>query len=106
MGRHADPAYSLFQRSSLLQVFLPSHRKIGEDRNPTILNRLSFAMGGSNNSTYGPTPLLNQSYEIAEKEFKVFKAKLDEIVLKQLPEFEKSLIEAGAPWVEGQPIPE
>jgi photosystem II stability/assembly factor-like uncharacterized protein len=83
-----------------------SKRKIGEDRNPTILSRLSFAIGGTANSTYGPTPTHKKSFNIAKKQFSELKGILDSILNNQLPEFEKKLINTGAPWVEGQPIPE
>ena len=78
----------------------------GEDRNPTIKNRLSVAVTGTQNSTYGPTPLLRRSLEIAQTEFAGLKARFEDIVNRQIPSFEKVLIEAGAPWLDGQPIPE
>jgi hypothetical protein len=81
-------------------------RKIGEDRDPTILSRLSFAMGGTANSTYGPTPTHKKSFEIALKQFTALKSTLESVLNAKLPAFEKKLVEAGAPWVEGQPIPE
>jgi photosystem II stability/assembly factor-like uncharacterized protein len=77
----------------------------GEDRNPTIKNRLSIAVTGTENSTYGPTPLLKRSLEIAQTEFAELKTGFEEIVNHQIPSLEKALIQAGAPWVEGQPIP-
>jgi len=83
-----------------------SKRKIGEDRNPTLLNRLNFAMSGTGNSTYGPTPLHQKSFDIASKQFKQLKNKLDDLIFNKLPDLEKRILEAGAPWVEGQPIPE
>ncbi|MCK5033636.1 MAG: glycosyl hydrolase, partial [Calditrichia bacterium] len=83
-----------------------SKRKVGEKRNPTIISRLGFAMGGTANSTYGPTPTHKKSFDIANKQFKVLKITLDEILNNQMPKLEKQLIEAGAPWVEGQPIPD
>ena len=83
-----------------------SKRKIGEDRNPTIVSRLGFAIGGTSNSSYGPTQNHKKSFEIAAKEFKELKVKLDNILNNKMPELERKLIEAGSPWVEGQPIPE
>jgi len=83
-----------------------SKREIGEDRDPTINSRLGVAMSGTSNSTYGPTPTHIRSMEIAEKEFQVLKAELENILNKALPEFEKSLQAAGAPWIQGQPLPQ
>ena len=83
-----------------------SKRKIGEDRNPTLLNRVNFAMSGTANSTYGPTPLHQRSFDIASKQFKELKTKLDDIIFNQMPDLEKRILKAGAPLIEGQPIPE
>jgi len=46
------------------------------------------------------------SLEIAEKEFKIFKAELDFLLLQELPALERDMRVAGAPWLEGQEIPE
>ncbi|OVE79980.1 hypothetical protein BVY01_01120 [bacterium I07] len=83
-----------------------SRQQVGEPNNPTINRRISVAMTGTRSSTYGPTPTHKRSLEIAHEQFKEFKHSLEEIVEKKLPEFEKVLQDAGAPWVKGQPIPE
>jgi hypothetical protein len=63
-------------------------------------------MSGTMNSTYGPTPLHKKSLEIAKSQFADFKIELEKLINAEIPKFEKSLINAGAPWVEGQPLPE
>jgi photosystem II stability/assembly factor-like uncharacterized protein len=83
-----------------------SKRQVGEKRNPTILDRASFAYQGTRYSTYGPTPSHRKSLEIATTQFQKFKSDLDDVLNQQLPQFEKSLQDAGAPWLEGQPIPD
>jgi photosystem II stability/assembly factor-like uncharacterized protein len=83
-----------------------SKREVGEKTKPTINRRLNFAMSGSKLSTYGPTPTLARSLEIAQNQFAELKLELERILNQQLPAMEKALQEAGAPWVEGQPIPE
>jgi photosystem II stability/assembly factor-like uncharacterized protein len=83
-----------------------SKRQIGEKTNPTINRRLGFAMGGIRHSTYGPTPNIERSLEIAYSEFAGLKAALEKIIDQKFPEMEKALRQAGAPWIEGQPIPE
>ena len=83
-----------------------SKRQIGEKNNPTINNRLNVAITGTGNSTYGPTPTHKRSLEIAEKQFKELKVSLDKILDQDLPLLEKALIDAGAPWFDGQSIPE
>jgi hypothetical protein len=80
-------------------------REVGEKNNPTIRSRLNFAASGTRRSTYGPTPNLKGSLDIAYSEFEKLEAQLDRILNQQLPGMEKALREAGAPWIEGQPIP-
>ena len=83
-----------------------SKEQVGEKTKPTIADRQSVASSGTFGSTYGPTPLHRQSLEIAGEEFKQLKKDLDEIVNTKLPKMEKALRDAGAPWMEGQSIPE
>jgi septal ring factor EnvC (AmiA/AmiB activator) len=83
-----------------------SKREVGEKYNPTIKNRLNFALAGTRLSTYGPTPNHMKSMAIAEKRYTLFSADLNKVVEETLPEFERKLSEAGAPWMEGQPLPE
>jgi photosystem II stability/assembly factor-like uncharacterized protein len=80
--------------------------QVGEKYNPTMRDRLGFAAGGTRNSTYGPTPNLTNSLDIAYSDFKELSAKLETILNQQLPEMEKALRQAGAPWIEGQPLPD
>jgi photosystem II stability/assembly factor-like uncharacterized protein len=83
-----------------------SKSEIGENRNPTIRKRLSVAESGTVSSTYGPTPTHKRNLEIAAEQFAELKTKLENILNYRIPLVEKALIEAGAPWIEGQPIPE
>ena len=83
-----------------------SKQQVGEKRNPTINTRLFAAMSGTMYSTYGPTPTHRRSLEIANIRFGEFKTALEDIIGEKLPELEKALQDAGAPWVKGQPIPE
>ncbi len=81
-------------------------REIGEKNPPTVGSRLRFAMSGTRNSTYGPTPNIEKSLDIAYSEFEKLKAQLENILERRLPAMEKALMETGAPWIEGQPLPE
>ncbi len=47
-----------------------------------------------------------RSLEIAAAEFQELKKNLENIVDMQLPKIEDALKAAGAPWFDGQPIPE
>jgi photosystem II stability/assembly factor-like uncharacterized protein len=83
-----------------------SKRQIGEKTNPTLITRLRTARRGTMSSTYGPTPTHRRSLEIAGSQFSKLKMELEDILNEQLPQFEKALQDAGAPWLPGQPIPE
>ena len=41
---------------------------------------------------------------VAKKEFAMIKTKLETIIHTKIPAIEKTLIDAGAPWMDGQPI--
>lgn len=83
-----------------------SKGQIGEKNNPTIRSRLWFVMASTRTSTVGPTPNIRKSLDIASSELAGLKVVLEEAVDRRLPEMERALSEAGAPWVEGQAIPE
>jgi photosystem II stability/assembly factor-like uncharacterized protein len=98
-------------RKSLLEMDEQLHgnqskSQVGEKNKLTINRRLSVAISGTANSTYGPTPTHKRSLDIAKKQFKELRLNLDKILDKDLPALEKALIDAGAPWFEGQLIPE
>ena len=83
-----------------------SKREIGEKYKPTIAYRLNQVSYGTSNSTYGPTEMQKRNLEIAGTQFLDLKNSLDIIMNEKLPGIEKALIDAGAPWIDGQPIPE
>jgi hypothetical protein len=83
-----------------------SKNQIGEGNIPTIRRRINVAFRGTLNSTYGPTPTHIRSLEIARTEFTEFNSELNKILKQQIPELERELSDAGAPWMEGQNIPE
>ena len=83
-----------------------SKQEIGERSPPSIRQRLNVASYGTTNSTYGPTPTHKRSMEIAKEEYKEVKSLLENIRQEQIPALEKQLTYAGAPWIEGQPLPE
>ncbi len=82
-----------------------SRSAIGEKDDLTIRTRLGVALSSSS-STYGPTPTHKRSLEIARAQFTELKSELEYIVNIKMPQVEKAIIEAGAPWVEGQDLPE
>ncbi len=83
-----------------------SKNEVGEKNNPTVASRLDISTWGTSGSTYGPTENLKRNLEIAGSEFVKLKKDLNDIINVKLPTVENALMEAGAPWVIGQPIPE
>jgi hypothetical protein len=83
-----------------------SKKEIGEKYKPTIAYRLNQVSYGNSYSTYGPTEMQKRNLEIAGTQFQDLKKALDIIMNEILPQIEKALIDAGAPWIDGQPIPE
>lgn len=80
-------------------------REVGEKTSPTIYSRYYFASSGAGNS-YGPTQAQLESLELAKKLTKQLKSDLDGVKDNRIPKLEAKLIEAGAPWIEGQEIPD
>lgn len=79
--------------------------QVGAWNEPGIYARLGHATIGTFRSTYGPTPAIRQSLDIAKEELRSLRDALDEVLTKQIPAFEKKLQAAGAPWVPGQTLP-
>ncbi|KAA3610737.1 MAG: glycosyl hydrolase [Calditrichaeota bacterium] len=80
-------------------------REVGEKNNPTMVSRHRVASGNWG-TTYGPTQTQRRSLEIAAEEFQKLKIKLEKITSIDIPAFEKALKDAGAPYIDGQEIPE
>jgi photosystem II stability/assembly factor-like uncharacterized protein len=78
--------------------------EIGERNAPTIGSRLRVARRGLS-TTYGPTQLHRESLDIAKKELATIAGQVEKISLDVIPSLEKSLNEAGAPYIHGQAIP-
>jgi len=71
---------------------------------PSVYDRLRNAFGGVYNMTYGPTGAHLESLEIAQDQYEPLKAELKVLVNEVIPAFEQKMIEAGAPWMSGQPL--
>lgn len=84
----------------------PSKQSVGESDPLSVRDRLNYAMMGSSNSTYGPTATMRKSLDIANEQYVSLRERLENIRMVQIPAVEQTLISAGAPWMEGQPIPE
>jgi hypothetical protein len=84
----------------------PSKAQIGEKGMPTLMDRLSVAMMGNMSSTYGPTATHKQSLAIAQKEYNDIYSQVKQMVEVQLPSLEKALKAAGAPYIQGEGLPQ
>ena len=76
----------------------------GEKTKPLIGERLFAVKRGIERSTYGPTETNKQSMQIIQKEMGDIHSKL-EAYLSAMADLGKALLEAGAPWVEGERLP-
>lgn len=81
-------------------------RQVGELTNTSIMDRLNNAWSGTYSSTYGPTEEQLESLTVAKQEFNDIRNQFETIRTQTIPQLEKALTEAGAPWMRGQPVPE
>lgn len=75
--------------------------EIGERSNPTP-GAANMLGRGSLSTTYGPTGNHKAAFSRAVDQLTEIKAGLKAIVDRTMPEIEKALKDAGAPWIEGQ----
>jgi hypothetical protein len=83
-----------------------SKAEIGALEPHTILERLQVAGFGSAYSTYGPTATQRRSFAIATEEYESIRDRLNTLVTERIPDFERRLQSAGAPWTPGSAVPE
>jgi photosystem II stability/assembly factor-like uncharacterized protein len=83
-----------------------SKAAVGELGPHTIKMRLWYAGYGSARSTYGPTATQRRSFEIASGEYADIRERLNVLVTTALPDFERRLQAAGAPWTPTSAIPD
>ncbi len=51
-------------------------------------------------------PCINEVWKLPKRNMLVIKTELEDIRQNQIPALEKQLTEAGAPWIEGQDLPD
>ena len=78
----------------------PSKREVGEKTLPSPATRLSVCRRGLS-TTYGPAEVHLRSLEAGKQELIPIREKLDTLTGRSLPQLEKELRLAGAPWIEG-----
>jgi len=79
-------------------------RQVGEKKRPTVGSRLSAVELGLESSTYGPTPTHRKTLEIAIAQLQQITSDLEE-AHAEAAALGEDLLEAGAPWVEGNRLP-
>lgn len=83
----------------------PAKNQVGASNPVSVNSRLSHAFIGTFRSTYGPTPAIRTSLDIAREELKVLRDTLDKLLTESIPAFEQELQSLGAPWIPGQALP-
>ncbi|MEO1627305.1 MAG: glycosyl hydrolase [Bacteroidota bacterium] len=78
--------------------------QVGEKDKPTVGNRLFAVNKGITHSTYGPTQFHKESLRIAKDDLSKIQNKLNQ-QLALVSELERDMVQAGAPWVEGESLP-
>lgn len=79
--------------------------EVGERSDPTPRNAVYIASSALN-STYGPTANHRDAFHVAKNQLERITVDLREMNQEVIPDIEKRVKAAGAPWVEGQEIPE
>ena len=79
-------------------------RQLGQKSRPNVGSRLSAVELGVSESTYGPTATHRKTLEIANVQLRKIKSDLEEASVEAAA-LGNDLLKAGAPWVEGNPLP-
>jgi len=107
-GTDLDTRYHLLRKQIMgLDSQLNGNRSQlapGEKARPTIGERLFAVSRGIERSTYGPTTTHRQSLDIANEELRMLQPGL-EAGQQYLTTLIQDLHDAGAPWIEGEPLP-
>jgi photosystem II stability/assembly factor-like uncharacterized protein len=77
-------------------------RNYGDPGPVSISSRVRVARIGTESSTYGPTPTLRRSLEIAKEEFTAVSRDLAQLVDVELGSLAAKLDRAGVPWTPGR----
>jgi hypothetical protein len=63
---------------------------------------MGTVMGGNFGSTYGPTAMHLEQYELAKEQFSGVRTEMSVILDDELPALESALDTAGVPWTQGR----
>jgi len=80
-------------------------RQVGEKQSPNVGTRLNAVELGIYASTYGPTATHQMTLELATDQLQQIRSELAK-ARSDAAALGNDLLRAGAPWVEGNPLPE
>ncbi|MBS0000931.1 MAG: glycosyl hydrolase [Cyclobacteriaceae bacterium] len=83
-----------------------SKEVVGEVDRANIKDRMNFLVYGAFLSTYGPNPSLTEALAVSRNELLNIKNQLQQILEEEITALSAILSEMGAPWIEGQEIPD
>ncbi len=101
-------AVSLAKRLEAVRDQLWGHRRrdyLKETQPVSVSARLGVFRGNLTSSTYGPTPMHQEQFDLAREQFAAASAELGAVVQTELPRLEAALEAAGVPWTPGRPVP-
>jgi len=107
---HDDPdlystAVDLEKRLEQLAERMQGNRRRSRynDAEPvSVARRMGTVMGGNFGSTYGPTTMHLEQYELAKEQFSGVRKEMSVILDDELPALESALDTAGVPWTQGR----
>ena len=82
-----------------------SKTSVGAKSKMNLWGRYGIAQNGGN-TTYGPTIMQLDNMAIAKEEHEVLRSELEVLLNEKIPQMEKALEKAGAPWIQGMPLPQ
>ncbi len=81
-----------------------AQREVGQNTRPNVGSRLFAVQRGLQGSTYGPTTTHRTTLQLANAQLQQIKGGLEEAIAEAAA-LGEALLEAGAPWVEGNRLP-
>ncbi|MBB4210168.1 photosystem II stability/assembly factor-like uncharacterized protein [Rhodothalassium salexigens DSM 2132] len=79
--------------------------EVGALQGPSVAERLGKVLVGTARSTYGPTATHSAVFDEALAQFEGLRARIETLRGETIPALETALMDAGAPWVKGAPLP-
>ncbi|GAB5413880.1 MAG: hypothetical protein Cons2KO_14830 [Congregibacter sp.] len=100
--------FALRQELYDIDMRLTGHKSrdaVGDYDAHHVTDWISHVKNGVSQSSYGPTPSHRKSLGYAKEAFAPLRERLNKVLQSDLPALREDLLEAGAPWGAGQPVP-